>query len=387
MLRVAVDLGGRARVVCSVARTAVEQSRGLQGHPGLRDAEGMLFPFYPPRAATFHMGEVAFPIDLVFADGAGVVARIVHGARPGSRAQWTHPVVGAVVELRAGSALSMGLEVGDQLRVAGRRLGTQTYNLLRTLTEAGASSSLDDPRGPSDDGFNVRGDPPPLMDGYYSKEPLHQGPGFGGVPTTQPSDRRFKDRELVDESSPDAMDQGNPNWEEGVGYVRPLSDDPVYPIRPSASKTVDEVLGDFSRNAPTRPIGPLAVHFRLRSLIEEARRTAQQFEVQLGEFVPGMVEAAARAGLPYEPLALNEHRQQAVITPKEVGAWLHELGLPERDRDALFSVATSETGLDRIGAGLIAAQLADTANITRYGAQPVLVLTQNQGNKKESSWT
>ena len=99
MARVRVDLGAHAVVACTIARTAAEQARGLQGHPGLLEGEGMLFPFHPPRAATFHMGQVAFPIDVVFTDGAGVVGRIVHAAAPGSRARWSHPVVGAVVEL------------------------------------------------------------------------------------------------------------------------------------------------------------------------------------------------------------------------------------------------------------------------------------------------
>ncbi len=55
-----------------------------------------------------------FPIDAVFLDRAGRVVKIAHGLRP-----WV-PVVAArgaaeVVELRAGTALASGTQVGDDL--------------------------------------------------------------------------------------------------------------------------------------------------------------------------------------------------------------------------------------------------------------------------------
>lgn len=339
MRRVRVDLGRRARVVCAVARTAEEHARGLQGHPGLRDGEGMLFAFHPPRAVSFHMGSVAFPIDLVFAEADGRIGRIVHGAQPGTRETWTHPVVGAVVEVSGGQAARAGLSIGDVVRVAGERLGQQTYNLLRTLTEAEKGA----PHEELENGFHVHGDPPPLLDGFYSKEPLHTPPG-GKKDRVNPEDR-FQDRDPF--SDPNAMDQPNEHFEWNDGYSRP-GDDSIGPLRPSA----------------------------------------QRYEVELSEFLPAMAEAAARSGLPYEPLALNDKRARAVVTPKVIGGWLHGLGLPESDRDALFDVATSDVGLDAIGSALIAAELAETANITRYGAQPVLVLTRNlQAQRESTTWT
>jgi len=336
VLRVAVDLGGRARVVCSVARTASEQSRGLQGHPGLTDGTGMLFPFHPPRAATFHMGTVAFPIDVVFADAAGRVARIVHGAQPGSRARWSHPVVGAVVELPAGFASKVGLRIEDRMFVAGRRLGQQTYNLLRTLTEA----ELGRDEHEEVDGFEVQAPGPALMDGFYSKEPLRRPPDFGDHKDLINEEDRFQDRDPF--ADPNRMEQPNEYFEQNIGYSRP-NDDSIGPLRPSA----------------------------------------QRFELELSTFLPAMAEAAARGDLPYEALPLNEKRERAVVTPKVVGSWLHTLGLNEHDRDQVFDVATSDAGLDAIGSALIAAELAETANIAHYGAQPILVLTRN----KRIAWT
>lgn len=349
MLRVAVDIGGRARVVCEVARTSAEQARGLQGHLGLTDGTGMLFPFHPPRAATFHMGSVAFPIDLVFADASGVVGRIVHGARPGERSTWSHPVVGAVVEVPAGFCRKVGLTVGHVLRVAGRKLGAQTYNILRTLTEAGVEEgSLGAPRGPEDGSgpFDVHGDDP-LVDGYYGKEPQRAPPDFGGGPPGMLSPpERWNDRTLPDQG-PDAMNGDGTDWaglggdsagwEQGMGYVAPLAGESDYPVRMNAQMNVD-----------------------------------------LPTMIPKVLAGALRAGVPWEPVVLNEKRERAIITPEVMGRWLHALGLGERERDMVFEAATTQQGLDALATAFIGEQQADTANISHLGDQNILVLTRRK---------
>lgn len=69
-----VRLGNRT-FRCKVARSPREQAVGLQDTPQLGPDEGMLFPFEPARAATFHMGKVAYPIDIVFV-APGPVQRV-----------------------------------------------------------------------------------------------------------------------------------------------------------------------------------------------------------------------------------------------------------------------------------------------------------------------
>lgn len=399
MLRVAVDMGGRARVVCAVARTAAEQARGLQGHPGLADGEGMLFPFHPPRAATFHMGTVAFPIDLVFADASGVVSRIVHGARPGERSQWSHPVVGAVVEVPGGWCARSGLSVGHTLRVAGRRLGAQTYNILRTLTEAssGADAELGRPRGPNDgerSPFDVHADPP-LEDGYYGKEPLHAPPDFS-APDARPRlipPERWNDRTLPDQG-PDAMDGAggawpgtdadSAGWEQGMGYVHPLEGEDQYPVRMNAMRRTAAPWRDDRRDYPARTEADWrAASERFRARCVELgwlpARHADVMQVDLPTLVPKIMAGAMRVGIPWEPVVLNPHREQAVITPMVVGHWLHALGLGEQERATVHDAATSAQGLDALATGLIAAHLAETANIAHAGAENVLVVTKQKG--------
>ncbi len=98
---------------CAVARTPSELTLGLQRHAALSEDEGMLFLFPQPRMATFHMGEVAFPIDILGIDENSRVTRIVEGARPGSLERWYFPRVVAVLEVAGGTCRRLPVKVGD----------------------------------------------------------------------------------------------------------------------------------------------------------------------------------------------------------------------------------------------------------------------------------
>ncbi len=303
-----VDLGGRLVASCAVARTASEQARGLQGHSGLGPGQGMLFPFSPARAATFHMGSVRFPIDIVFADAGGRIGRIVHGAQPGSRSRWSHPVCGAVVELQGGACSLYGVEPGQHLRVAVSRHQAQTYNLLRTLVEA--------------DGYS---------DGYYSKEPLH--PGGVDVPRVKPLETRWENHKLPDEADPNAMDQPHDGWVQQIGY-----------------QPTDELA--------EQGVGP------------NVRMTAQISDP--GDLVAGLVEAMARqqaAGQPpirWQVDVLNDGAtESAVVTPRDVHAWLGQLGLGAVGHDQVEQTVTSPEGMTVLGDGLVLAGIADQAKVER----------------------
>lgn len=307
--RVQVDLGGRLLARCVVARTTTEQARGLQGHSGLGPGDGMLFPFSPARAATFHMGTVSFPIDIVFADAGGRIGRIVHGAQPGSRSRWSHPVCGAVVELQGGACSLYGVEPGQHIRVAVSRHQAQTYNLLRTLVEA--------------DGYGP---------GYYSEEPVH--PGGVDTPRTPPLEERWKNRKLPDEGDPNAMDQPQEGWVQQIGY------------QPT------EELAE-------QGIGP------------NVRMTAQTVE-DPGNLVAGLVEAMARqqsAGRApiywvEDPLS-GGTTETAIVTPRDVHDWLSHLGLGRMGHQEVEQAVVSPDGLTVLGDGLVLAGLADKAEVER----------------------
>ncbi|MDA2917176.1 DUF192 domain-containing protein [Nitrospinae bacterium AH_259_B05_G02_I21] len=107
-----------------VARTVQEQVRGLQGRDGLEPGRGMLFLYPKAAPRSFWMKDVAFHIDLVFADGEGRITEVLEDLRPcvgpvmrcpsyrsGSPARYA-------LELAAGQADAHGLGPGDRLELA-----------------------------------------------------------------------------------------------------------------------------------------------------------------------------------------------------------------------------------------------------------------------------
>lgn len=89
--------------------TGEEKARGLQGFRQLKPNEAALFVFDPPEAATFWMGRVAYPIDIIFIAPDGTVSRVHPNCLPGSKsfypagkpAKW-------VIETAAGSGIKPG---------------------------------------------------------------------------------------------------------------------------------------------------------------------------------------------------------------------------------------------------------------------------------------
>lgn len=94
---------------CTIAATPLRRMRGLLGHASLPSGEGMLLR-PAPSVHTFFM---RFPIDIVFLDRDDAVVGIKHRVVPwrlafGHRAR-------ATLELAAGEAERLGLQVGDVL--------------------------------------------------------------------------------------------------------------------------------------------------------------------------------------------------------------------------------------------------------------------------------
>ena len=94
-----------------VARTPEEQEHGLMGRTSLPKDGGMLFPFDPPKIATFWMKNTLIPLDMIFIRADGTIDRIAENTVPESLA----PVasggeVKAVLELAGGTAATLGLD-------------------------------------------------------------------------------------------------------------------------------------------------------------------------------------------------------------------------------------------------------------------------------------
>ena len=118
----AVATIGDRRFDLEVARTTDQQRLGLMFRDPLPDDRGMLFPFDPPRPASFWMYNVTFSLDMVFMFEGEVVhiEESVPGCSelpcPGYGPPQT-TVVDSVLELNGGTADSIGLELGDSVEV------------------------------------------------------------------------------------------------------------------------------------------------------------------------------------------------------------------------------------------------------------------------------
>jgi uncharacterized protein len=105
------------RFTVEVARTPEEQARGLMFRRSVGPQEGMIFPFSPPRPASFWMKNTLVPLDMLFVRADGTIARIAANTVPLS----LEPVavgepVAAVLELAGGRAAELGIKEGDRVR-------------------------------------------------------------------------------------------------------------------------------------------------------------------------------------------------------------------------------------------------------------------------------
>ena len=108
--------GKRLHYTVEVAATPLEQNRGLMFRTHMARNHGMIFPFVPPRTASFWMENTVLPLDLIFIAPDQRVLTIAANATPYSRDLIeSGGVVAAVLELNAGAAATIGLKPGDRV--------------------------------------------------------------------------------------------------------------------------------------------------------------------------------------------------------------------------------------------------------------------------------
>ncbi len=73
---------GTHRFVVEVARTPEQQARGLMHRQTLAADRGMLFPYDPPRPASFWMKNTLIPLDIIFIRQDGSIANIAENTVP-----------------------------------------------------------------------------------------------------------------------------------------------------------------------------------------------------------------------------------------------------------------------------------------------------------------
>ncbi|RLM59733.1 DUF192 domain-containing protein [Halobellus sp. Atlit-31R] len=114
-----------ASVDARVADTGQKRYTGLSDTDSLGPNEGMLFVHDAEDRHAYVMREMAFPIDIVFADANGTITTIHHAALPpdgtsGSELTRYRGRGQYVLEVPYNYTVRHGIEPGDQVRIAGR---------------------------------------------------------------------------------------------------------------------------------------------------------------------------------------------------------------------------------------------------------------------------
>lgn len=110
----------RAAVSVELAVTPGQRQFGLMYREHLAADAGMLFVFPAPDQLKFWMKHTEIPLDMIFADSAGVVVGIVAKATPYSEKP-VGPDAPAlyVLEVNGGFCARHGVRAGDKLSFAG----------------------------------------------------------------------------------------------------------------------------------------------------------------------------------------------------------------------------------------------------------------------------
>lgn len=105
------------RFTVELADTPDQQERGLMYRPKVGADEGMIFPFSPPRPASFWMHNTMVPLDMLFIRANGTIARIAVNTVPYSEDHVTSggEPVASVLELAGGRTVELGIKENDQV--------------------------------------------------------------------------------------------------------------------------------------------------------------------------------------------------------------------------------------------------------------------------------
>ena len=97
-----------------LAQSPQDQAKGLMFRTQLGPDEAMLFPFDPPKRASFWMRNTVIPLDLLFIAPDGRVTNVAAQAKPYDESKLQSVgVVKAVLEIPGGRAKELGLTAGD----------------------------------------------------------------------------------------------------------------------------------------------------------------------------------------------------------------------------------------------------------------------------------
>lgn len=103
------------RFKTEVAKTALQQEKGLMFRAKLGPAESMIFPMKPARFASFWMKNTIIPLDIIFIRPNGTIHRIANARALDLTPVESYEPVAAVLEIAGGRAAQLGIREGDRV--------------------------------------------------------------------------------------------------------------------------------------------------------------------------------------------------------------------------------------------------------------------------------
>ncbi len=108
---------GQARFAVEIADTVQSRARGLMHREQMPRGAGMLFVYDRPQTVSFWMRNTLIPLDIIFMDDTGTVARVHADAVPlDETAIPGGGNIKFVLEINAGLAGAFGIAPGTELR-------------------------------------------------------------------------------------------------------------------------------------------------------------------------------------------------------------------------------------------------------------------------------
>nr|WP_281495953.1 DUF192 domain-containing protein [Marivita sp. S6314] len=108
---------GSARISVDVVDTPETRSQGLMFVESMPRLSGMLFVYEREQPVSFWMKNTLIPLDMIFADGAGVVQHVHENAIPGDLTAIPGGTnIQFVLEINGGMARVLGIDAGTEMR-------------------------------------------------------------------------------------------------------------------------------------------------------------------------------------------------------------------------------------------------------------------------------
>ena len=358
---VEVKLGDRV-VLCDVAATPKQQASGLQTYDNLPRDRGLWFPMYSRRVASFHMGDVQFPIDIVFVDHSRVI-KVVAGVSPRQPGSWSSQCTD-VIEVTGGWCAENGISVGSQAstpltskrsRIEIERIlnksaaAHNSYDPVRGITEAEAVDPLEQEvfalfphlKKKAQELYKPSTDRKPTID---KRNPLE----------------RFKDHDTPDVSSPEGQDNPNlgaggdvsqqssygKNYHEQQGYDPATfrEEDHPYALRPSAQRV--------QINSPSPDT-------ELAGVIPE--KLAQSSTQLYAQYKPTWNEMEDDS---------RGYQKMAVVDDELISRWIDSLGFDPKNEAKLRQTMFTDAYKNLLGSALVAA--GEASNFELFDSDLIL---------------